>query len=262
MSGADHRVLVVTGGHPYEAEPFFAMFDAYPALRWTHVPQPDAQNLFDVERASAYDALVLYDMPGIRFHQDAGPQFIAPDRDYRRRFMALVEAGHGFVFLHHAIAGWPAWPEYGELIGGRFLYLPQTVRGRARQDSGYRHDVSHRVRVLAQHPVTEGLPDTFSITDELYLYEVFESDVNPLLASEHDFVAENFYSAARAVRDHRMFDNEGWAHPPGSALIGWTREVGRSRIVYLQCGDGPVAYANPQFRQLLGNAIRWVAESR
>ena len=89
-----------------------------------------------------------------------------------------------------------------------------------------------------------------------------DSPRGPLLASEHDFVAENFYSAARAVRDHRMFDNEGWAHPPGSALIGWTREVGRSRIVYLQCGDGPVAYANPQFRQLLGNAIRWVAESR
>ena len=258
MSGADHRVLVVTGGHPYEAEPFFAMFDAYPALRWTHVPQPDAQNLFDVERASAYDALVLYDMPGIRFHQDAGPQFIAPDRDYRRRFMALVEAGHGFVFLHHAIAGWPAWPEYGELIGGRFLYLPQTVRGRARQDSGYRHDVSHRVRVLAQHPVTEGLPDTFSITDELYLYEVFEDSVTPLLSSNYTFDREHFYSAHQAVSGN-MFCNNNWPHSEGSPLIGWHKNHGNSRICYLQPGDGPTTFSSPHYRRLLKNAILWAA---
>ena len=75
--------------------------------------------------------------------------------------MALVEAGHGFVFLHHAIAGWPAWPEYGELIGGRFLYLPADVRGERKLDSGYRHDVTHQVSVLAEHPVTAGVPETF-----------------------------------------------------------------------------------------------------
>lgn len=263
-SAASRRLeaLVVTRGHPFEAEPFFAMFDAMPGIRWTHREQPEAQDEFAVGPAAAWDAFVLYDMPGIQFHPDRGPDFVEPDPAYRRRFMELVEAGHGFVFLHHAIAGWPAWPEYGDLIGGRFLYLPAQLRGRPRQDSGYRHDVNHRAQVLRSHPVTEGVPDSFDITDELYLYEVFEDDVEPLLASDHAFVAENFYSAAHAVRDHRMFSNDGWHHDPGSRLIGWTRQVGNSRIVYLQCGDGPEAYANPWFRRLIWNAIRWVADVR
>lgn len=258
---AGHRdILLVTKGHPFEREPFFAMFDQMPGIAWTHVEQPAAQALFDPRHAAGYDAFVLYDMPGIRFHADRGPELLEPDEDYRRRLMALLDAGQGMVFLHHAIAGWPAWEEYAEVIGGRFLYLPDELRGRPCMDSGYRHHVTHNVRVLARHPVTEGVPDEFAITDELYLYEVFEDDVEPLLASDYPFTAQNFYSAARAVRDHRMFSNDGWAHPGGSNLIGWTRTRGNSRIVYLQCGDDPVAYGNRHFQRLIRNAIEWVAE--
>jgi len=137
--------------------------------------------------------------------------------------------------------------------------MPGELRGQPRQDSGYRHAVTHTVDVVDDHPVTNGVPSSFEITDELYLYEVFEDDVQPLLRSRHAFVAENFYSATAAVRDGKMFNNEGWQHAPGSNLIGWTRTVGTSRIVYLQCGDDPVAYANPHFRRLLANAIQWVS---
>lgn len=253
------QVLLVTKGHPFEREPFFAMFDAMDGVAWTHVEQPAAQALFSVEHAAGFDAFVLYDMPGIAFHPDRPPDFPAPDRSYQHRFRELLEAGHGFVFLHHAIAGWPAWDEYADVIGGRFLYLPAVLRGRPRQDSGYRHDVTHQVRVVRDHPVTAGVPERFTLTDELYLYEVFADDVEPLLASDHQFVAENFYSAARVVRERRMFSNEGWEHDPGSNLIGWTRRHGNSRIVYLQCGDGPSAYADANVRRLIRNAVFWVS---
>lgn len=262
MMTSPYDIAIVTKGHPFEAEPFFAMFDSLDGVSWTHAEQPDAQALFSVEAAAPYDAFVLYDMPGIAFRADGPPDFAEPDPAYRQRFDELVERGHGFVFLHHAIAGWPAWEGYGDLVGGRFLYLPATVHGTPCQDSGYRHDVTHEVRVLRRHPVTEGLPERFTITDELYLYEVFEEDVEPLLASDYVFEAGNFYSAARVVREGRMFSNEGWEHPTGSNLIGWTRQQGNSRIVYLQCGDGPSAYASPHFRRLLGNAIAWVAQRR
>ena len=59
-----------------------------------------------------------------------------------------------------------------------------------------------------------------------------------------------------------MFDNEGWDHADGSNLIGWARTSGRSRIVYLQCGDAPAAYANEHFRRLIANAIDWVGPER
>ena len=257
----DTEILLITKGHPFEREPFFEVFDSLPGVGWTHVEHPAAEALFSPAAAEPFDAFVLYDMPGIRFGAD-GPDFQAPSEELKAGLGALLEAGQGFVFLHHALAGWPAWPEYGELIGGRFLYLPADVRGEARLDSGYRHAVTHQVRRLADHPVTAGIPERFEITDELYLCEIFEDDVTPLLASDYRFTAENFYSAAHVVLRGRMHDNSNWPHPPGSNLIGWTREVGASRIVYLQCGDDPIAYGNPQFRRLLENAISWVAEPR
>ena len=259
MSSKPKEVLLVTKGHPFERAPFFEIFDAMPDVDWTHVEQPAAQALFNLRQARGYDAYVLYDMPGIRFRQGTAPEFIEPDEGYKQDFLALLEAGHGFVFLHHAIAGWPAWEEYAGIIGGRFLYMPGELRGRARQDSGYRHQVSHNVRVVAQHPVAAGLPPAFPMTDELYLCEVFENEVTPLLRSDYSFTSGNFYSAARVVRDGRMFDNEGWPHEEGSNLVGWAKHYGRSRIVYLQGGDDPAAYANGHYRQLIANAIDWVA---
>ena len=254
------EVLLVTKGHPYEREPFYAVFDELADVNWTLVEQPAAQALFNVRQAAKYDAYVMYDMPGIAFRADGAPDFAEPDEQYKKEFLELLEQGHGFVFLHHAIAGWPAWPEYAEIVGGRFLYMPGELRGSPRQDSGYRHSVTHTVNVVAEHPVTQNVPEQFDITDELYLYEVFSDSVEPLLASNHEFVRDNFYSAARVVRDGKMFDNEGWEHDPGSKLIGWCHTYGNSRIVYLQCGDDPVAYANPHYKQLLANAINWVSE--
>lgn len=254
------NILLVTKGHPFEREPFFEVFDTMEGVDWTHVEQPAAQALFTVKQAAAYDAYVMYDMPGIRFTGVGAPEFLEPDPEYQANFLELVEAGHGFVFLHHAVAGWPAWEEYAEIVGGRFLYMPGSLRGKDYPDSGYRHSVEHNVSVVAEHPVTEGLPPSFSITDELYLFEVFADSVQPLLASDYDFKRDNFYSAAKAVAEQKMFNNDGWEHEPGSNLIGWAHERGNSRIVYLQCGDDAVAYANPHFRALVRNAISWVSQ--
>jgi type 1 glutamine amidotransferase len=127
-------------------------------------------------------------------------------------------------------------------------------------DSGYRHDVSHEVSVAdITHPITAGVDKTFSLTDELYLYEVFEDEVEPLLTSAHTFDREHFFSAHHAVTGN-MFCNDNWPHPDGSALIGWTKNEGQSRIAYLQPGDGPETFASGQYRQLLENAIRWAAD--
>lgn len=255
---SDERILLITKGHPFERDAFFGLFDALDGVEWTHVEQPAAQVFFDPALARDYDAFVLYDMPGIDF-RPGGPEFSAPGETFARNFCALLDDGFGFVFLHHAIAGWPAWETYAETLGGRFLYVPGELRGTPRPDSGYRHQVEHRVRVLREHPVTAGVPAEFEMTDELYLFEVFEDVVEPLLASDYAFVRDNFYSAARVVQEGKMFDNEGWEHPPGSNLVGWIRPHPASRIVYLQGGDDPVAYANPNYRTLLRNAIRWAA---
>jgi type 1 glutamine amidotransferase len=252
------NVLVVTRGHPFERDPFFAVFESFDDMACSAVEQPAAQVFFTPERARAYDAFVHYDMPGIRFGPD-GPDPVEPPCEYVEGFLALLRAGHGFVFLHHAIAGWPSWEAYADIVGARFLYAPANVYGRHWPDSGYRHHVRHRVSVATRgHPVVEGLEDGFEIEDELYLCPVLEDRVLPLLRSDHAFVDSGFYSSAQAVRG-RMFSKEGWSHPPGSSLIAWAHRYGSSPIVTILCGDDASAYANPSFRRLVGNAIRWVA---
>ncbi len=256
------NVLVAVKGHPFDRSAFGAIFDEMPGVAAAIVDQPAAARLMTPEGMAGFDALVLYDMPGIDFRSPGGPRFVAPDEAVKRGFLAMLDAGVPVVALHHAIAGWPAWPQYGELLGGRFLYQPATVRGAPRLDSGYRHEVAYdAVAAAPGHPILEGLPERIPLKDELYLFEVFQDEVQPLLRADHAFVRDGFYSAAQAVAG-RMFSNEGWEHPPGSDLIGWTKTARKSPLVYLQPGDGPETYANPHYRRLVANAIAWAARAR
>ncbi len=255
---APQRLLVTARGHPYERDPFGELFEGLADFAWCLVEQPAAAGLMRPGLREQFAACVCYDMPGVDFTAADAAQPVAPDPGFQQGFLELLEEGMGFVFMHHSIAAWPAWDEYAEIVGGRFHYRPARLRGRDWPDSGYRHKVDHNVSVLGEHPVTAGLPQSFRMTDELYLCPVFEDSVVPLLRSDYEFNDQNFYSAARAVAGE-MFSREGWEHPPGSSLVGWVKHYRNSPIVYIQGGDDPEAYASPEFRQLLHNAVRWVA---
>jgi uncharacterized protein len=259
MPTIDHhaaiKCLVAVRGHPFDRSDFAAVFEGMEGISATMVDQPAAALLMNPDGMRNFDVLVLYDMPGIDFAPLEGAiAFTQPAPALKAGFQALLDEGKGVVALHHALAGWPLWPEYGEWLGGRFHYQPMG----GQPDSGYHHDVPYVAQVVGEHPVTEGLPETFELADELYLGQIFESDVTPLLRSSATFTRDHFWSADRAIRGE-MFSNEGWDHPPGSNLIGWAKEALNSRLVYLQPGDGPSVYENPHYKQLVENAIRWVA---
>jgi uncharacterized protein len=255
------RVALVTKGHPFNEAAFFEVFDAIDGIEWTHVEHPAALDLVRPHRAAEFDVFVMYDMPGITFTRSDPPAlFPEPPECYKQGLRDLLAQGKGMVFLHHAIAGWPAWEEYARIIGGRFHYQPARLGGIDYPDSGYRHDVTHTVEVLdSSHPICAGLPPTFEITDEVYVFPVFEDDVVPLLRSTYEFDSDNFYSADLAIRGSRN-DRTNWQHPRGSSLVAWTRQVGSSPIAYIQFGDGPQTYADEHYRLVLANAIRWAAQ--
>lgn len=249
-------LLVLSGGHPFEAEPFAALLASLEGWQVRHLIHPEAEDAVASGAAETADALLFYDMPGFTF-ADGTVSTRPPSEGFMQALKARFAAGKGAVMLHHALAGWADWPGWAEMLGGRFLYRPGRLRGRDCLDSGYRHDVDYQALVVADHPVTQGLPPVFPVNDELYLAEIFEDDVTPLIRADHDFVAGNFHSAAHAVAG-RMFDNSGWPHPPGSNLIGWTRTVHAAQIVYLQFGDGPASYLNPHVRRAIANALDFV----
>jgi hypothetical protein len=250
-NGAGIDVLVVTGGHPFEAEPFFAVFDSFDGVSWTAGTQPEP----------GHDVVVFYDVAGLRFTRSDPPlEIVAPTAEQRRIVDELTATGSGLVFLHHSIASWPAWEEYAHIVGGRFHYAPGTLAGVDYPDSGYRFDVTHTVDVLdASHPICDGLGTSFTLTDELYCFPVLADEVVPLMRTRFDTSDSSaFYSADLGIRGRRNA-NDGWSHPPGSDLVAWVKCAGRSPVAYLQFGDGPETYANASFRRALVNAIRWAA---
>ena len=241
---ADNNILVMTRGHAFNHEDFYSIFDAMPGVHACAVAQPASQVFFAAALAAPYDAFVLYDMPGMDFHgvgdDGLAPSYVLPTQSCVDNFLELLERGRGFVFLHHAIAAWPAWPLYAEVVGGKFLYKPDSIRGEHYPDSGDRHDINHRVSDVAEHPVTAGVAAAFEINDELYLAHVFDDSIVPLLVSDYDLVEDNFYSAQQAVQG-KLFSRQGWHHEPGHKLLGWVKSYRNSPIVYLQSGDGKAA---------------------
>lgn len=257
-------VLLVTGGHPFERDPFLAMFDhlgTTGAITYEHVSQPDAQQRLHPDRLGGAQVVVLYDMPGLRFTRSDPPvELEPPSQEVVDGFDALLAAGVGLVVLHHAIASWPAWPRYAEIVGTRFHYAAGELWGRSWPDSGYLLDVEHTVEVLApEHPVCAGLPPTFSLRDELYLVPPVMPGVTPLLRTTFPMSHEHFHCTDAALRG-RLHEHGDWSHPDGPDLLAWTHTVGRSPVVYLQPGDGPSSYADEHVRLLLSNAIGFVAE--
>ena len=253
------KVLVVTGGHPFELEPYLEIYAANDEIDWTHVEPPEAREWFHPDHAGKWDAIVCYDMQGIEFRKPEPPILHTPPPEYADGLAAMLERGQGIVFLHHAMSAWPTWPLWADIVGGRWHYVPGELHGQHYPASGYTREVNHHSSVLdPDHPICAGVGDGFDIVDEIYLNPVFEDRVVPLFRTDFEMTPENFYSGELAILGS-LYDRTGWTHPRGSGLVGWVKTAGNSPIAYLQSGHGPAAYANTSFRTVLANAIRWVA---
>lgn len=244
------KVLALTGGHSFDRDAFGLFLDSLPCeVRW--IEHPDALDLMTGPEADEFDVTLHYDMPGAR------PVPVAPPAGFAEAVRARTQAGRGFVVLHHAIASWPAWPGWADLVGGRYLYRPGTLRGQAWPDSGFRHDVAqHLSPADAGHPVLDGLEDGLDVVDETYLCPVFEDEVSPLLRTDARMEKDVHTSTLTATEGR---DPAAWTHPAGSSVAAWTRTVGNSRLVYIQPGDTGATLGDPCYRRLVANAVRWVA---
>ncbi len=72
-----------------------------------------------------------------------------------------------------------------------------------------------------------------------------------------------------AIHDetYRLFDVAKDCHPilttedpESNHVVGWAKTYEKARVVYLQSGHDHLAYENPNFQQIVRQAIRWVAK--
>jgi type 1 glutamine amidotransferase len=215
------KVLVVTGGHGFEREPFFKIFQDNPEITFTEaVHGKGSATAFERDDLTNFDVVVLYDL-----------QNNITDAE-KKNFLALFQKGVGLVVLHHALVSYQHWPEYERIIGGH--YPEEDGKGGViTAEVGYQNNVEIPATIVApHHPVTAGLKD-FTIRDEIYWGFRVGKDVQPLVST---------------------------TQPKSGKPLAWARTEGKSRIVYIQSGHGPSAFENPNYRQLVAQAIHWTAK--
>jgi type 1 glutamine amidotransferase len=147
----------------------------------------------------------------------------------RKNLRDFVESGKGVVILHHALASLNDWPWWWEDVrAGK--YLLKEEGGRAA--STYKHDQALVAQPTGKHPITDGI-GAIHIIDETYKGVWISPGARILLKTNH---------------------------PMADGPLMWVSPYEKSRIVYCMLGHGPEAHNHPQFRQLIHNAVRWVAD--
>lgn len=216
------KVLVVTGGHGFDRDPFFKMFSENSGIEFTAAEHSKTNaSVYDRDDLLSYDVVVLYDMP----------QSITDAQ--KAKFLSLFQKGVGLVVLHHALVSYQNWPEYEHIIGGTYREPDPKKPGTVTKAAGWRHDVDFSVVIAAtNHPVTAGVND-FEIHDEIYWGFRVSKDVTPLITTRH---------------------------PDSGKPLGWARTQDKSRVVYLQLGHGKEAFADENYRKLLAQSIRWASQ--
>jgi type 1 glutamine amidotransferase len=218
------RILIITGGHDYKVAEFNQMFAALGGnIQYSTAAFPNAFEMFLPENRNKYDVLVFYHMW----------QTIT---DEQAKVLAdCIRLGKPLVVLHHSICAFDDWPEYINIIGGKYFHKPTTVKGKEYPACSFLQDLHFKVKIVnPDNPVTKGLTD-FEVYDEAYKGFYVEEDVTPLLTTDE---------------------------PNSTHVIGWTKKYGKARVVTIQSGHDVSTFENPNFRKLLKQAIEWVYKGK
>ena len=216
------QVAVFTGGHEFDPA-FWTLFEGYDDLEITRLEQPKANEIFTSDAVKKFDVLVFYDL-----NKEIS-------REQQNGFMAYLKEGKGIVALHHSLVSYTDWPDWWDIIGGHYVTTakPQMINEKPYGPSVATAGQELKVKITnKKHPVTKGISD-FSIVDELYGNVYVAADVHPLLET-------NF---AKSMK-----------------YLAWTKKYENSKVVYIELGHDNKAYAKPEFRKLVYQAITWAAK--
>lgn len=139
----------------------------------------------------------------------------------RKVITNIVRQGKGLIAMHCAFWSFQTWPEWRQIIGG----IVQKHDPLGPFDA---------VVIDRNHPITRGLPEQFTITDE------------PYLAEER---TDNQHVLVRTARPHGH-------HTEPEAMV-WTQRYAGGRVFSIMFGHDAQSQTNPVFLTLLTNGIRW-----
>jgi type 1 glutamine amidotransferase len=158
-----------------------------------------------------------------RYRMQAATEGASPSNGARAALALHLRDGGGLLGMHTASICFDDWPEWGETLGGAWVWGTSNHPPLGPQV---------RVQVAATHPLVDGLDD-FTILDEVYGGLARHTDTDGLL----------------------LAPQPGTDDPQHPLL--WARDHGGGRVVYDALGHHPPSYEVPEHREIVRRAIRW-----
>jgi hypothetical protein len=153
----------------------------------------------------------------------------------RTDLLAFVhEDGKGFVATHAGATAFFSWPEFGDMLGGRFDEHPWGIT-----------DATVIVEDSTS-PITRHLPKSFVVNDEHYQIKDFSRDRLHVLA-RLDPATLNLSAPLVHRKD-------------GDFPIAWTKSYGKGRVFYSTLGHHRELWDTPWMQTMYVEALRWVME--
>lgn len=156
--------------------------------------------------------------------------------EQRRDLLSFVrDDGKGFVATHAGATAFFSWPEFGEMLGGRFDEHPWGIT-----------DATVIVEERAS-PIVAHLPASFVVHDEHYQLKDFSRDRLQVLA-RLDPRSVNLSAPLVHRKD-------------GDFPVAWTKSYGHGRVFYSTLGHSRELWDTPWMQTMYFEALKWVLRS-
>ncbi|MGH9575027.1 MAG: ThuA domain-containing protein [Candidatus Acidiferrales bacterium] len=141
------------------------------------------------------------------------------------------EDGKGFVAAHVATTAFLDWPEFGDMLGGRFDQHPWGQTD---------------AKIIVEDPAFPGMqffPRVFGFHDEFYQIK--------------DFSPEKSRVLMRLDTSTLDMKRQGVQAADAPYAITWAKTYGKGRVFYSALGHDASTWDNPDIRRMWFNAIEW-----
>jgi type 1 glutamine amidotransferase len=138
--------------------------------------------------------------------------------------------GKGFVAGHTATTAFLSWPEFGELIGGRYDGHPwgNTAGTVINEDPAF--------------PATKHLGASFPLTDEFYQTQGYSREKMRVVLR---------------LDVSKMAPNTGVRRTDGDFPLAWAKMYGKGRVFYSSFGHAAATWDNPAVATMYFEALKW-----
>lgn len=223
------RVLISGGGdwHPY-AQCSGALIDSMRTKGGFVCEYSEDPQSLQYQTLKTFDVLVIYN--GLFYLGDDLNQKEPTPEYIPSSVTKFVKEGGGLIVVHSGMASFSDWEEYIDLIGGVWVW------GKSAHD----HYGTLKSHVVSDHPIVEGLPETFEFQDEFYHTLHIKPFINVLIESTHE-------KNGKTVTEP----------------LAWVaKETEKERVAVILHGHDMGSWGTAEMQQLMTQAIEWGAKKR